>query len=152
MPCLSIVFVYLQSPLGMAMIIVFMSFLISICLYLFRSRAWFSYLLFIVFLRGIMIIFIYVSSLASNEISFSRVVVTPLFVAYGFFVYLLKVFFTEDSFLVNLSFSGDSLFCFKVYSPFMFILTIVIIVYLLIALLVVVKNSLFTEGPLRAKR
>lgn len=152
MPCLSAVFVYLQRPLGIAIIIVFASFIISVFIYLNIARAWFSFLLFIVFLRGMIIIFIYVSSLASNEVSFSNisVLLRPGILFIFLFITLDRIFF-KNRFLLNLKFSRDSLFCLKIYRPFIFILSMVMIVYLLVALIVVVKISLFTEGPLRAK-
>lgn len=153
MACLGFIFIYRHSPLRLGLLVVLESFLVSLTIFLTSSTSWFSYLLFIIFLRGIIIIFIYVSSLAANEFFFTNFFLFSfLFITLVGLVRFLKMNFLVIRGLVDYSLNSSASLCFKVYAPFIYALTVVIIVYLLVALLVVVKNSLFSEGPLRSKK
>lgn len=125
---------------------------------------WFSYVLFLIFLGGILVLFIYVTSLASNEIfnfSFKTILtLIILFVVLIFFILiidkpiiisyfinyetyslsLIKTFLPENSIILN-----------KLYNfPINFI-TLLLMVYLFLTLIAVVKITNIFEGPLRPK-
>nr|CCI71921.1 NADH dehydrogenase subunit 6 [Metacrangonyx longipes] len=152
---LIIIFFYSWHPLFMGVMIALQSVLVALIIYIFNSTPWFSYLLFMIFLSGMMIILIYVSSLASNltmkyfflELSS----ITTFMVLFLFFAnyYSDKNYFYDNS--VNFSNLPNLIvFSSSVYSKYMYLFTVLLICYLLMILILVVKNSLFTKGPLRA--
>nr|YP_007026840.1 NADH dehydrogenase subunit 6 [Metacrangonyx goulmimensis]CCI69530.1 NADH dehydrogenase subunit 6 [Metacrangonyx goulmimensis] len=152
---LVITFFYSQHPLFMSTTIALQSILISTTIYLFSSTSWFGYLLFMIFLSGMMIILVYVSSLASNMLMkyFSldlSVYAMFLTLALSFFFVSQKANIFYDN---NASFSNSPnlvIVAGKIYSSETYLFTILIISYLLVVLILVVKNSFFTKGPLRS--
>lgn len=153
LPFIGLILIYIQTPLRIGFMVVTQSFFIRVVLYLKGGRSWFSYLLLMVFLRGIIIIFIYVSSLAVNEISFYT---NNIYVYLPVFIIISYILFEWQGLLfsyIRETMSREySLFSYKVYRSSLYILTSFIIIYLLVALLVVIKNRVIVEGPLRSKK
>lgn len=131
----------------------------------YRKTFWFSYVLFLIFLGGILVLFIYVTSLASNEIfSFSTKILIFSFILITFFVSLLLVI---DLNLINLSFiqnneiiiknilenfiNENSINLNKLYNTPTNLITILLINYLFLTLVAVVKITDIFQGPLRPK-
>nr|YP_007026827.1 NADH dehydrogenase subunit 6 [Metacrangonyx dominicanus]CCI69365.1 NADH dehydrogenase subunit 6 [Metacrangonyx dominicanus] len=152
---LILIFFYSWHPLFMGVMVALQSILIGLSIYLFSAVSWFSYLLFMIFLSGMMVILIYVSSLASN-----------LTMKYFFLSFKMMMFFMSLFMLFILLYYKNTYFCDnfidfsnltvtiflagKVYSKEMYLFTLLIICYLLLVLILIVKNSMFTKGPLRS--
>lgn len=115
-----------------------------------------------IFLGGILVLFIYVTSLASNEI-FNLSIKLTLFSGLILFIILILSFIVDKTsislFLINNEiesiikinsyFTENSLSLNKLYNfPTNFI-TILLINYLLITLIVVVKITKLFKGPIR---
>jgi len=66
---LSVLFTLTEHPLGLGIILILTASIIALVLTTSSASSWLPYLLLIIFIRGIIILFIYVASLASNEIS-----------------------------------------------------------------------------------
>jgi len=68
----SSIFSTIKHPLAMGLILLIQTIFICLLRGLLIKSFWFSYILFLIFIGGILVLFIYVTSLASNEIfSFS---------------------------------------------------------------------------------
>nr|QQQ88617.1 NADH dehydrogenase subunit 6 [Hyalella nefrens] len=146
-------FTQLSTPLGLGAAVVIFSFFVSLSMALVCYTSWFSLLLFMLFLSGMMIIFIYVCSLASNETHFYSVTFIYLVLAFTFFMafsYEVNKLMGVSGMLVS---SSDSaiLMC-KVYSFSVYMFIMLLIIYLLITLIVVVKICVISEGPVRIKK
>lgn len=125
---------------------------------------WFSYILFLTFLGGLLVLFIYVSSIASNEIFLINniiiILLTFLMICLIFRIINYKnlnwlnltnneeinktinffIFFNNEN-KINLS---------KLYNNQTFILIIILIIYLFIALVAIVKITNIFYGPIRS--
>lgn len=125
---------------------------------------WFSYVLFLVFVGGILVLFIYVTSLASNEIfniSIKIICISLclLFITNFIFLFLdksLNLFLFSSHDIINLdlikSFYQENLLTInKLYNFPINLITIILIVYLFLTLVAVVKITNIFEGPLRPK-
>lgn len=124
---------------------------------------WFSYILFLIFIGGILILFIYISSLSSNEkISFSLNTFKKIIIPFIFLIFL--IIFKDKFYLRNLNNSetnnlNDFIFLInenylnltKLYDTPNNIITIILVIYLLLSLIVVVKITNSFIGPLRQK-
>lgn len=125
---------------------------------------WFSYILFLVFLGGLLVLFIYVSRIASNEL-FKISPFNKRFIFYLLLIYFFRFYFKNNLFWINFSFNDEiknffNLFLFfnnefnfnlsKLYNTQTYILTIIIIIYLFITLVAVVKITNIFFGPLRS--
>nr|QJD22453.1 NADH dehydrogenase subunit 6 [Haustorioides koreanus] len=150
----SLLFMSLNTPLSMGITVILLSFFVAVMMALLMPTTWFSFLLLMVFLSGMMVLFVYVASLASNELFvwdyvsvFLLVSLSALFVGMSRKVYCPGVSGMDFS-LNNIS----SFMVYKMYSPHLYYFTLLLIVYLLVVLIVVVKNATISESPLRAKK
>nr|YP_009740469.1 NADH dehydrogenase subunit 6 [Ceratophysella communis]QID03196.1 NADH dehydrogenase subunit 6 [Ceratophysella communis] len=139
-----------SHPMLMIAMISTQALFVCLILWVTLSNAWFSFILFLVFMGGLMVLFIYVSSLASNEnISFetpwnAKTLVMPIISVLGFSAITYNTqMFSESS--INSSVS----LIFKIYSSNMMMATSLTMTYLLLALIIVVKIISLQEGPMR---
>ena len=154
---LSLLFTRLTHPLSIGLTLLIQTVLISLTTGLATYSYWFSYILFIIFLGGILVLFIYVTSLASNE-PFSFFFSTFGFIlAFLLFIlplsYLSRRLFNLNithSPLSSLSSNISNIFIIRwIYRSNLILFTLFIIIYLLLTLVVVVKISNLFKGPLR---
>nr|YP_002808493.1 NADH dehydrogenase subunit 6 [Scylla tranquebarica]ACO07200.1 NADH dehydrogenase subunit 6 [Scylla tranquebarica] len=154
---LSLLFTRLLHPLSMGLTLLIQTILISLSAGLMTYTYWFSYILFMIFLGGMLVLFIYVTSLASNEsFSFSYssffssiFLVLFFFPLFIFFDPLINEIMTNLP-ISSLTFYSSNVFIISwIYSTNLMNFTLFIILYLLLTLIVVVKISNLFKGPLR---
>nr|UVV36459.1 NADH dehydrogenase subunit 6 [Nogodinidae sp.] len=63
----SIMFPLMKHPMSMGMILIMQTILISMMISFYSMSSWFSYILFITIIGGMMVMFMYMASIASNE-------------------------------------------------------------------------------------
>nr|QZP40961.1 NADH dehydrogenase subunit 6 [Geoscapheus dilatatus] len=151
---LSILFTQMNHPLAMGLILLIQTIMISMITGLSTQSFWFSYVLFLIFIGGMLVLFIYITSLASNEmfimstkLLYLMMIITPLL------AFLLKMNFsnlTNQESLMFLTINNlTPLPLLKLYSYPTGMLTIMMAIYLLITLIAVVKIINIFSGPLR---
>nr|YP_009441718.1 NADH dehydrogenase subunit 6 [Amphizoa insolens]AOY39250.1 NADH dehydrogenase subunit 6 [Amphizoa insolens] len=162
---MTMMFMFMNHPLSMGLILLIQTLLICLMTGLFSYSLWFSYILFLIMLGGMLILFIYMTSLASNEMfNFSKnifimaMMMTSLFI----FIYLLMdytiiipIFKNSNlmELLNNLMFlKNENLNSLKMIynNPNKFI-TLMLINYLFLTLVATVKITNMNYGPLRQK-
>nr|QXG19105.1 NADH dehydrogenase subunit 6 [Drosophila auraria]QXG19586.1 NADH dehydrogenase subunit 6 [Drosophila triauraria] len=158
----SIIFLNMIHPLAMGLTLLIQTIFICLISGLMTKSFWYSYILFLIFLGGMLVLFIYVTSLASNEM-FNLSVKLTLFSSMILFILFFISFLidknTTSLFLLNNEmesifnqnsyFLENSLSLNKLYNfPTNFI-TILLMNYLLITLIVVVKITKLFKGPIR---
>lgn len=142
---------------------------LSIALFtgLLTKSFWFSYSLFLIFLGGILILFIYITSIAANEMfKFSinlkfLIIVTILIFSFWIFILIFdfkilffnKIFNIDNISLINTKtlFFENNLILNKLYNFPINIITILLVNYLFLTLIATVKITNIFEGPLRPK-
>nr|DAZ91353.1 TPA_asm: ND6 [Gammarus chevreuxi] len=152
----STLFIFSKTPLMMAMIIIAQAVMVSFITFMFLPTSWFSFILFMVFVSAMMIIFVYVSSLASNDfftstgpsVALSLVASLALTVLFFLSPALPALTPYSESTLTDLGLA--SVTAYKLYAPYILLVTLFLIIYLLVALIVVAKNSSTKKGALRA--
>lgn len=154
---LSFLFTRLTHPLSIGLTLLIQTILISLTTGLSTYSYWFSYILFIIFLGGILVLFIYVTSLASNEsFHFSHSILVS---SLGFLILLIPFTLLWDSLLngsitqlplSSLNIESSNVFIISwIYTANLINFTLFIILYLLLTLIVVVKITNLFKGPLR---
>nr|YP_010249785.1 NADH dehydrogenase subunit 6 [Rheocricotopus villiculus]QTT60916.1 NADH dehydrogenase subunit 6 [Rheocricotopus villiculus] len=155
-------FSLMKHPLAMGIMLLWQTILISLMSGIISYTFWFSYILFLIFLGGMLVLFMYVTSLASNEMfNFSmKLIWTNSFM---FFLLLMLIIVMDNSIFMNylinfetqnllfmMNFQNEnSLMLNKLYNfPNNFI-TISVMIYLFLTLIAVVKITNIFEGPLR---
>nr|ADW41374.1 NADH dehydrogenase subunit 6 [Drosophila melanica] len=158
----SIIFINMIHPLAMGLTLLIQTILICLISGLMTKTFWFSYILFLIFLGGMLVLFIYVTSLASNEM-FNLSIKLTLISLSMFFILLIISFILDKNLLnfylinnemisisnINSYFSENSLSLNKLYNFPTNLVTILLMNYLLITLIVVVKITKMFKGPLR---
>lgn len=154
-------FINIKHPLAIGLTLLIQTTLVCILSGIITKRFWFSYILFLVFLGGILVLFIYVTSLASNEIfSFSIkltlilfIIITILIILYFFINKNLIILYNNNEILRILNIKSyiieNSISINKLYNYPNNLLTILLINYLLVTLIAVVKITKLEKGPLR---
>nr|WMQ53347.1 NADH dehydrogenase subunit 6 [Portunus armatus] len=154
---LSVLFTRLSHPLSMGLTLLIQTILISLTAGLSTYSYWFSYILFMIFLGGMLVLFIYVTSLASNEpfffswsaFSMSIAILSALMPLVIFWDSLVGSTMTQLP-LSSFSFDSSNVFIISwIYSFNLMNFTLYIILYLLLTLVVVVKITNLFKGPLR---
>nr|YP_009512591.1 NADH dehydrogenase subunit 6 [Gennadas parvus]AXJ93158.1 NADH dehydrogenase subunit 6 [Gennadas parvus] len=155
----SLLFTRLIHPLAMGLSLLVQTVMICFMSGLSMSSFWFSYILFLIFLGAMLVLFIYVASLASNEtFSFSALLSILMAAALLFaFVLLLidplslntPVNISQSSASMHSLFSSTPSLLNSIYNTTTMSLTLFIVLYLLLTLIVVVKITNTFFGPLR---
>lgn len=153
---LAVLFLSSNHPLSLGFILIATRILFSILIFLRSRTAWISYIVIIVFLRGSIIIFIYITSISSNEtIHFDlKYIYLALILNTLYFLRTNKIFnfFFNYKNLRNLknNLTRNSLeMIYKTYRTSLNFITTFIIIYLLLIIIVAVKIAILVKSPVR---
>nr|YP_010852987.1 NADH dehydrogenase subunit 6 [Tagiades japetus]WGM81166.1 NADH dehydrogenase subunit 6 [Tagiades japetus] len=155
---------FLKHPLSMGLMILTQTLMICLISGLYIYTYWFSYILFLTFSGGLLVLFIYVSSIASNEM-FNFKLSNLLYILFIFLLLIINLFLLNmnwinvvfDSFELNnlsnyLIFinNNSNINLTKLYNEQTYFLMILMIIYLFITLVAVVSITNIFFGPLRS--
>nr|UKE80198.1 NADH dehydrogenase subunit 6 [Tegrodera latecincta] len=153
---MSLIFITLTHPLSLGVSLLIQTTIISLISGMFCFNYWFSYILFLIMVGGMLILFIYMTSIASNEkFSFKIKSTIPLIsLIMSIFISTSMLYWT-DMLLMNdmMSFKTNSITISMIkyiHIPTNMMLTFMIS-YLFIALIAIVKIIDKKSGPLRQK-
>nr|ALO77173.1 NADH deshydrogenase subunit 6 [Phloiophilus edwardsi] len=154
---MAMLFTFTTHPMSMGFMLLMQTFSLALIIGFMNLNFWYSYILFIVMVGGMMVVFIYMTSIASNEkFKFSN----KLFLM---FIMLISIsLISKDLFILWTNYSNMEIFNWNNNMSFnvsmskymsypnnsMFYLTML---YLLIALIIVVKIANINYGPLQMK-
>nr|QEJ81435.1 NADH dehydrogenase subunit 6 [Drilaster sp. FM16] len=155
---MSMIFMFINHPLSMGLILLMQAIAISLITGMMSINFWFSYILFMIMIGGMLVLFIYMTTVASNEkFTYNNKIY------YIFIISIMMVMIPQDQFFINqLSVNSDMMnTMMKPYFelslnkymnlPLTFIM-IMMIIYLFITLIAVVKITNIKYGPLRQKQ
>nr|YP_010472520.1 NADH dehydrogenase subunit 6 [Harpalus anxius]UVG42144.1 NADH dehydrogenase subunit 6 [Harpalus anxius] len=162
---LTITFMFLNHPLSMGLILLIQTLLISLMSSLFSYSYWFSYILFMVMIGGMLVLFIYMTSLASNEMfnfsikmsTFIIMWLSLMMISYLFIDYMMLTSLFKNSnmleFMNNmLMMKNENLLTLNmIYNKPNNMITLMLVNYLFLTLIAVVKITDINYGPLRQK-
>nr|YP_010446995.1 NADH dehydrogenase subunit 6 [Loxocera planivena]UTM10360.1 NADH dehydrogenase subunit 6 [Loxocera planivena] len=158
---INMIFLQMNHPLSMGMILLIQTVFISMMSGMITKTFWFSYILFLTFIGGMLVLFIYVTSLASNEMfSFSSkmmIYITSLFFLIMIIFYIINKFYSfsmmnlemESLNKFNSSLKENFLLLNKIYNYPNNLMTILLMNYLLMVLIITVKITNLSYGPIR---
>nr|QHD19762.1 NADH dehydrogenase subunit 6 [Chilocorus bipustulatus] len=154
---LSSMLIFMKHPLSLGITILIQTFLICLNMGFMSMNFWFSYILILVMIGGLLILFIYMTSIASNEkfyfnlkliiFSLLMIILLTMFIKYNFkFDELMNKNFLTNQINMSQNFYYSMS---KFYNLPSIKILIIIILYLLITLIAVVKICSTKNGPLR---
>nr|YP_010230028.1 NADH dehydrogenase subunit 6 [Diaphanosoma excisum]QST19910.1 NADH dehydrogenase subunit 6 [Diaphanosoma excisum] len=149
------IFPILNHPLAMGLNLLLSTIFIAIITSGMVNSFWISYTLLLILSGGLLVIFVYVSLLASNENFKSNISLPLLMFLMSFIVTMTVSWFKSDSGvsnqLDNFNLTLTNWLCW-LYNSELYQFTMFIIIYLLITLLVVVFNTKKNTFPLRSSK
>nr|QVM79176.1 NADH dehydrogenase subunit 6 [Spondylis buprestoides] len=156
---MSLSFMLLNHPLSFGLNILMQTILICLITGLMNYNFWFSYILFLIMVGGMLILFIYMTSIASNEkFKFSsKLMIMALFtLILMMMMALIDYYFMNLNLLtydmINQNYMKINNFSMSKYMNYPTnLIFMMIIIYLLITLIMVVKITNLKYGPLRQK-
>nr|YP_010616534.1 NADH dehydrogenase subunit 6 [Vagrans egista]WAU48168.1 NADH dehydrogenase subunit 6 [Vagrans egista] len=161
---ISLFMYFINHPLSMGLMILIQTLFICIYSGMMINTYWFSYILFLIFLGGLLVLFIYVSSVASNELFQFSMLNKMLFIYCMLFIMMMSLYFNNTLNFMNLTFNDEMINMFnplmflnneyninlsKLYNEQTYYLMMMMITYLFITLVAVVKITNIFFGPLR---
>nr|UGS80422.1 NADH dehydrogenase subunit 6 [Lachesilla rufa] len=156
---LSLMFLFAMNPLAMGLILIFQTISLSLLLAFCLKSSWFIYMLILIFIGGMLVLFIYVTSIFPNEkFSFNQ----PKMIFWFLLALTLVFFLSIYLFVLNMNFhfyesymNLDMTEYFllqptkKIFSSQTNILMMFLVNYLFFCMIVVIKITNFFQGPLR---
>nr|APX40314.1 NADH dehydrogenase subunit 6 [Phratora vulgatissima] len=155
----SIMLMFLNHPLSLGMILLTYTILVSLLTGMMNYNYWFSYILFLIMIGGMLILFIYMTSIASNEkFKFS----SKLFIMFIMFMFIMFLSLMMDTYYMNMKFNLIDMMNQCTQMNFKLSITkymnypqnlvmMIMIMYLFITLIMVTKMTNINHGPLRQK-
>nr|AND96429.1 NADH deshydrogenase subunit 6 [Onthophagus vulpes] len=149
----SIFMISVKHPLSMGIILLIQTINLSLYMGYLNLNYWYSYILFLIMIGGMLVLFIYMTNVASNEkffpsiklFLFSNMMMMMYFMTFmlidPFYIMINSKF--KENYDINLSLN-------KYFNFPNSIIMYILIIYLLITLLAVVKISSFKKGSLRS--
>nr|YP_009740521.1 NADH dehydrogenase subunit 6 [Apalacris nigrogeniculata]YP_010703646.1 NADH dehydrogenase subunit 6 [Xenocatantops humilis]QID03457.1 NADH dehydrogenase subunit 6 [Apalacris nigrogeniculata]WCO86780.1 NADH dehydrogenase subunit 6 [Xenocatantops humilis] len=158
---MNINFINLTHPMSMLVFIVMQTMFIGLMTGMMMESFWLSYILFMMFLGGMLVLFIYITSIASNEMfSLSFNILIFNLILWNILLIMLtiinKMMFIDvikntESMNFNklIQLSEMTMSLQKLYNNPNFTITIMMMLYLFLTLMVVVKITNINKGPIR---
>nr|APX39215.1 NADH dehydrogenase subunit 6 [Podagrica fuscipes] len=151
----SLIMIFMKHPLIYGMNLLIQTTLISIITGMMTFNYWYSYILFLIMIGGMLILFIYMTSIASNEkFKFNNILFLVLLIMFigSMILMFIDNFYFSNNFLLLTSFENkiNLAFSFNKYLNFPNnLILFMIIMYLFITLIAIVKITFIHYGPLR---
>nr|WMQ77842.1 NADH dehydrogenase subunit 6 [Lassaba albidaria] len=164
---LSIIMIFLNHPLSIGLMILFQTLLMCLLSGMLIKTYWFSYILFLTFLGGLLVLFIYVSSIASNELFNLSFNIKMLLMMLMFMIMTIQIYFyifkpmnwmnlsnninENDNLMTMLFFNNENKINLnKLYNNHNYMIMMMLVIYLFISLVAIVKITNIFYGPLRS--
>nr|YP_010850293.1 NADH dehydrogenase subunit 6 [Tomicus minor]WGH11784.1 NADH dehydrogenase subunit 6 [Tomicus minor] len=157
---MAILFIYMKHPLTLGVILLMQMILMGLSSGLLYYNFWFCYIIFLVMISGLMIMFIYMTSIASNEKfkmpkMINMLMLFSIIMMMLIFIIMMDTYYFNNNSVSSLNQSYiilyNNLSMNKYYNFPHFYLTISLMLYLLLTLIVIVKITEIFKGPLRQK-
>ncbi|UKZ43533.1 NADH dehydrogenase subunit 6 (mitochondrion) [Schistocerca americana] len=158
---MNINFIKLSHPMSMMLFIILQTFLVGLMTGTMMESYWLSYILFLTFLGGMLVLFIYITSIASNEMfqpkSITMIITLTMWMFIMSTLIILDMTMFMDFFKNTETMNIDNSINYqemtmsleKLYNSPTFIITMMMMIYLFLALLAVVKITNINQGPIR---
>nr|YP_004935394.1 NADH dehydrogenase subunit 6 [Fabriciana nerippe]AEB33706.1 NADH dehydrogenase subunit 6 [Fabriciana nerippe] len=162
---ISIFMFFINHPLSMGLMILTQTLLTCLLSGMLFNTYWFSYILFLIFLGGLLVLFIYVSSIASNELFKISILNKMLFFLFIFYIIIISFYFKNNLNFMNFYFNDEMMNFFnlllfsnneynlnlmKLYNEQTYLMMMLMVIYLFITLIAVIKITNIFFGPLRS--
>nr|YP_010478252.1 NADH dehydrogenase subunit 6 [Nesophrosyne montium]UVI59696.1 NADH dehydrogenase subunit 6 [Nesophrosyne montium] len=143
--------ILLKTPMSMGMLLLMLTTTSVMILTQILTSSWIPMIMFLMLIGGLLILFVYMSSIASNEKFTTNILlmIIPLIILIIPIESMLTEMLTNESMTTMLT--ADAVSMIKIYNKKTFMVTIFMFLYLLLSMIVVTKIIKIFKGPLRSK-
>lgn len=154
----SSIIIFIKHPISLGFTILIHTILTCLIIGLIRINYWFSYILILIIIGGLLVLFIYITRIASNEkFKFNNIILLIIIIIIIIrFIILQK----RSIFIININLNNELLENFNYNEKFKINITkflnfpnsnlfLLIIFYLLVTIIAIVKITKLNFGPLR---
>nr|YP_009327162.1 NADH dehydrogenase subunit 6 [Orthetrum chrysis]ANX09986.1 NADH dehydrogenase subunit 6 [Orthetrum chrysis] len=151
----SLMFSSMMHPMNMGITLLLQTIMMAILMGLMSYSSWFSYILFLVFLGGMLVLFIYMTSIASNEMfkksKYLMSLIMMMFIVMGMSIMFMDPFMYTMSMtnMLTTNMDNSNMIMSPLYNNPISVITVFMVLYLFLTLIVIVAITKFNKGPLR---
>nr|AQP27369.1 NADH dehydrogenase subunit 6 [Pericapritermes nitobei] len=148
----SLMFTQMKHPLAMGLMLLLQTTMICVISGTMYSSFWFSYILFMIMIGGMLVLFMYMTSLASNEMfsPSNKMLLTAVLILPAMTMIMPTVTNNKEMSNHNMMMENEITSTTTVmYNQMMGIMTTLLVLYMLLTLIVVVNIINVSKGPLR---
>nr|URH16861.1 NADH dehydrogenase subunit 6 [Pericapritermes parvus] len=148
----SLMFTQMKHPLAMGLMLLLQTTMICVISGTMYSSFWFSYILFMIMIGGMLVLFMYMTSLASNEMfsPSNKMIMTAALILPVMTMIMPTTTNNKDMNNYNMMMENEITSTTTVmYNQLMGIMTTLLVLYMLLTLIVVVNIINVSKGPLR---
>nr|YP_010531278.1 NADH dehydrogenase subunit 6 [Mileewa mira]UXX17537.1 NADH dehydrogenase subunit 6 [Mileewa mira] len=152
MMIISFIMLFISNPMSMGMLLISQTLLATILMNKMLLSSWFSFITFLMMVGGLLIIFMYMSSIASNE-KFKFNLNLLIFIFIMIMItdeMIIKEQMKENQKMINIK-TFEQISMLKLYNKKSLLMSILLMIYLLFTMIVVSKIVKHYYGPLRKK-
>nr|YP_010175325.1 NADH dehydrogenase subunit 6 [Neotoxoptera formosana]QSL98442.1 NADH dehydrogenase subunit 6 [Neotoxoptera formosana] len=151
---MAIMLTMMKSPISSNLIILMQTMSLTMMINLINKTAWISFMVFILYIGGLMIIFLYISSIAFNELNINKNYKNMI---YKLIIISLLMFYFKTSFnMENMNYENKFMFEDNFYMLNMFMLPNNLLIYMIMfilffMLILIIWMLKINKGPIRQK-
>nr|UPL65582.1 NADH dehydrogenase subunit 6 [Dicranocephalus alticolus] len=152
---LSFIFMWLKHPLTMGITIILQTMTIALMSGMMLGSFWFSYILMITMLSGMLVLFIYMASVASNEKFYSSMKLITSSLMMIILVYMIQTMLMNsdtDNMKIMSNMNNEWLSLNNLFNMKYKFITIMMVLYLFLTMITVSMIVNILEGPLRINK
>nr|ALO70623.1 NADH deshydrogenase subunit 6 [Halyzia sedecimguttata] len=154
----SSIMMFMKHPISLGFTILIHTILTCLMMGLMSMNYWFSYILILIMIGGLLVLFIYMTSIASNEkFKFNNIILLMIIIIMMISFMMLQ---KSSMFMINMNLNNELLENFNYNEKFKMNMTkflnfpnsnlfLLIIFYLLVTMIAIVKITKLNFGPLR---
>nr|UPL65724.1 NADH dehydrogenase subunit 6 [Enoplops sibiricus] len=148
----SFAFMWMKHPISMGLTIILQTLMVSMMTGLMLGSFWFSYIIMIMMLSGMLVLFIYMASVASNEkfhMSIKLIVISITMMIMSSYMQIYMDNNDDQLLNINTTLSMEYMSLNNLFNCKFKLLTIMLVLYLLLTMITVSQIVNISEGPLR---
>nr|YP_009350439.1 NADH dehydrogenase subunit 6 [Constrictotermes cyphergaster]AQP27024.1 NADH dehydrogenase subunit 6 [Constrictotermes cyphergaster] len=148
----SLMFTQMKHPMAMGLMLLMQTTMVCLISGTMYSSYWFSYILFMIMIGGMLVLFMYMTSLASNEMfSPSNKMLMLSSILLPITMYMMPVVTNNKEMNMHSTMMENEIMTTTtvMYNQMMGMMTTMLVIYMLLTLIVVVNIINVSKGPLR---
>nr|ATD52983.1 NADH dehydrogenase subunit 6 [Exitianus sp. EMHAU-2015-Zz05232005] len=142
---------FLKTPMSMGVMLLIQTMMSTLIISKMMNSSWIPMIMFLMFIGGLLILFMYMSSIASNEKFTPNIKILMILMVMLILPTeeIMNEFQMQNS--MEMFLSGESTSMTKIYNKKTMMITIMLFMYMFITMVVVTKVIKIHKGPLRSK-